>query len=370
MAIATTIFQVVEGLTLLRIEGKVVPSVVPAVWDRLLRLPTRFFAGFSSGDLALRAMGLSLIFKKVSGAVVATLVTGLVSLFNLGLLFWYSWRLAMISVFLVGIMLTVIVVLLAGQLRQEAMIRKVEGSIISFLLEIVGGMTKLRTAGAENRAFGRWAARNADQLGLIIQSRRYSRGLHLFRAVFPMLIAIVIYFGTIHLGPDRLSTGNFLALSIALANVITAVLAVGYTLLDLLDLPPLYDRVKPILEAQPEFPAAVLEPVRLGGALALGAVSFRYPGQDEGTKVLSDVSLQVRPGEFVAIVGASGSGKSTIMRLLLGFETPDAGTVTTMVASCRPWTSARSAARSASSCRTPSSCLAISSITLSASPPT
>src|SRR5208283_2401462 len=257
-----------------------------------------------------------------------TLVTGLVSLFNLGLLFWYSWRLAMISVFLVGMMLAVIVFLLARQLGLEAMIRKVEGSIISFLLEIVGGMTKLRTAGAENRAFGRWAARYADQLGLIIESRRYTRGLHLFLAIFPMLIAIVIYFGTIHLGPDRLSTGNFLALSIALANVITAVLAVGYTLLDLLDLPPLYDRVKPILEAQPEFPAAVLEPVRLGGALALGAVSFRYPGQDEGTKVLSDVSLQVRPGEFVAIVGPSGSGKSTIMRLLLGFETPDAGTVT------------------------------------------
>ena len=70
------------------------PAVVPAVWDRLLRLPTRFFGGFSSGDLALRAMGLSLIFKKVSGAAVTTLVTGLVSLFNLGLLFWYSWRLA------------------------------------------------------------------------------------------------------------------------------------------------------------------------------------------------------------------------------------------------------------------------------------
>ena len=328
MSFSTMILQVVEGLTLLRIEGKVVPRLVPALWDRLLRLPTRFFAGFSSGDLALRAMGLSLIFKKFSGAVVSTMITGLMSLFNLGLLFWYSWRLAFVSVFLVGIMLVVSLMLLAAQLRKEAMIRKAEGSIMSFLLEIVGGMTMLRTAGAENRAFGRWAGPYADQLGLMIESRRYSRWLHLFLATFPMVIAIVIYLGTIHLSTDRLSTGSFLALTIALGNVITAVLAVAYTLLDLLDLPPLYDRVRPILEAQPEFPAAVLEPVRLAGALSLNAVSFRYPGQDDGTKVLSEVSLQVRPGEFVAIVGASGSGKSTILRLLLGFESPDAGTVT------------------------------------------
>ena len=142
------------------------------------------------------------------------------------------------------------------------------------------------------------------------------------------MIAVVIYLGTIHLDPNRLSTGSFLALSIAAANVTAAILTVGFTLLGLLDLPPLYGRVKPILEAKPEFPAAVIEPVRLGGALALNAVSFHYPGQDEGSKVLDDVSLQVRPGEFVAVVGASGSGKSTLVRLLLGFESPDTGTVT------------------------------------------
>ena len=139
---------------------------------------------------------------------------------------------------------------------------------------------------------------------------------------------MVIYLGAIHLDPNRLSTGNFLALSIALANVVAGGAGRGLH-------PAGTARSAAALRSgptdpggRPEFPAAVIEPVRLGGALALSGVSFRYPGQDEGAKVLDDVSLQVRPGEFVAIVGASGSGKSTLMRLLLGFETPDAGTVT------------------------------------------
>ena len=69
-----------------------------------------------------------------------------------------------------------------------------------------------------------------------------------------MLIAIVIYFGTFIWAPTCLSTGNFLALSIALANVIHRGSCRGYTLLDLLDLPPLYDRVRPILESDPSSP--------------------------------------------------------------------------------------------------------------------
>ena len=125
-----------------------------------------------------------------------------------------------------------------------------------------------------------------------------------------------------------MDTGSFIAFNIAFANLMAAVLEVGYTSIGLLELLPRYERLRPILEEKPEFAAAVLEPVRLMGALALNHVSFRYPTQEKGAKVLDNVSLQVRPGEFVAIVGPSGSGKSTLMRLLLGFESPDSGTVT------------------------------------------
>src|SRR5262249_60644945 len=73
-----------------------------------------------------------------------------------------------------------------------------------------------------------------------------------------------------------------------------------YTTLFRSDLLPSCQRIRPILEESPEFPAAVAEPVRLAGALALNRVSFRYAGQAPGEWTLDDVSLQVRPGEFVA----------------------------------------------------------------------
>jgi len=327
LVIATAIFQAIQGFLVLRIEGRISASLIPAVWDRLLRLPSSFFARFASGDLALRAMAFDEISKKVSGAVVTTFVTGFFSFFNLGLLYYYSWRLALCTSLLLGALLVVTASLLGGRLRHESAIRRLDGLLSGLLLELLGGIITLKSAGAEGRAFARWSRPYGERLARTSRARRFSNRIHQWLAVYPLLSAIVIYFGAVHIDPGLLQTGRFLAFTIAFANLIAAVLAMGYTSIGLLDVLPMFERVQPILAETPEFPAAVIEPVRLAGALALNRVSFRYPGQDAGTHVLSDVSLQVRPGEFVALVGPSGAGKSTVMRLLLGFEKPDAGTV-------------------------------------------
>ena len=64
---ATAIFQAIQGLLVMRIEGRVSATLIPAFWDRLLRLPSRFFGQYSAGELASRAMELSELFKRVSG---------------------------------------------------------------------------------------------------------------------------------------------------------------------------------------------------------------------------------------------------------------------------------------------------------------
>jgi ABC-type bacteriocin/lantibiotic exporter with double-glycine peptidase domain len=97
------------------------------------------------------------------------------------------------------------------------------------------------------------------------------------------------------------------------------------TLIDLLDVTTLWERVRPIVVATPEGDLGKVDPGRLTGKVALEHVTFRY--QAHGPLSVDRVSLHAEPGEFIALVGPSGSGKSTLFRLLLGFETPEAGAV-------------------------------------------
>jgi len=110
-----------------------------------------------------------------------------------------------------------------------------------------------------------------------------------------------------------------------LTLTVASVLQLGMALVSYLMAIPLFDSLRPILEAAPE--NTVIKPYveNLSGEIEVSNVSFRY--EPNGPIVLKNVSLQIAPGEFVAIVGASGSGKSTLLRLLLGFEAPESGSV-------------------------------------------
>jgi ABC-type bacteriocin/lantibiotic exporter with double-glycine peptidase domain len=96
-------------------------------------------------------------------------------------------------------------------------------------------------------------------------------------------------------------------------------------LLGAIEVIPIYERARPILEAAPEVDRTKSDPGVLSGRIEVSHVVFRY--REDGPVILNDLSFQVKSGEFAAIVGPSGSGKSTLFRMLLGFEHPESGSL-------------------------------------------
>jgi NHLM bacteriocin system ABC transporter ATP-binding protein len=321
-------FQLAQAIATLRIESSSDASLQAAVWDRLLKLKTGFFRQYSIGDLNSRVSGIGTIRRKLSGTALQTIFTSFFALLNLGLLFYYSSSLANLALGLALIVLVFTTISGLLLIRKNRPLMEIEGEIFGVMVQLMNAVSKLRVAGVEERAFAHWGQKYTQQLQLLLSTQRLEDAVNLFNTVMPTITMVALFWlaSTLMNGADTgLTTGSFLAFSVAFGIFISGVTNLSNTLIEVLDIIPLWQRSQPILAAQPEVNCNQADPGRLSGKIQVDHVSFRY--REEGALTLDDVCIEAQPGEFVALVGSSGSGKSTILRLLLGFETPMSGTV-------------------------------------------
>ncbi|MFJ8061549.1 NHLP bacteriocin export ABC transporter permease/ATPase subunit [Streptomyces sp. NPDC096142] len=324
-SVVAAAFMLLENLTILRLEGRIEATLQPAVWDRLLRLPTKFFTERSTGELASAAMGISAIRRLLAGVgpVLAQSVT--VGLMNLGLLFWYSPSMALAAIGMLVVIAAVFLGLGLWQVRWQRRLVVLGNKLNNQAFQTLRGLPKLRVAAAENYAYAAWASEFARSRELQQRVGRIKNLTTVMGAVYLPVCTLLMFM--LLAGPARgsMSASSFLTFNTSVTMLLTSVTSLTGAFVSAVSALPLFEEIRPVLDAAPEVRTASTRPGRLSGAIEARRVSFRYA--DDGPLVLDDVSFEVRAGEFVAIVGPSGCGKSTLLRLLIGFDRPVSGSV-------------------------------------------
>ncbi|MDK1346749.1 NHLP bacteriocin export ABC transporter permease/ATPase subunit [Streptomyces sp. 378] len=324
-SVVAAAFMLLQNLTILRLEGRIEATLQPAVWDRLLRLPTKFFTERSTGELASAAMGISAIRRLLAGVgpTVAQSVT--VGAMNLGLLLWYSVPMAMAAIGMLVVIAAVFLGLGLWQVRWQRRLVVLSNKLNNQAFQTLRGLPKLRVAAAENYAYAAWASQFARSRELQQKVGTIKNLTAVLGAVYLPLCTLLMFM--LLAGPARgsMSAAAFLTFNTSVTMLLTSVTQLTGAFVSAVAVLPLFEEIKPVLDATPEVRTASTRPGPLTGAVEARRVSFRYA--DDGPLVLDDVSFEARPGEFVAIVGPSGCGKSTLLRLLIGFDRPVSGSV-------------------------------------------
>ncbi|MEG6520668.1 NHLP bacteriocin export ABC transporter permease/ATPase subunit [Desulfotomaculum sp. 1211_IL3151] len=325
IAAATFAFNLTRAFAMHRMEGRTESDLQAAIWDRLLNLPVPFFKNYTAGELAGRAMGISQIRSILSGAVANTVISSIFSVFYFLLLFYYSWKLALICTGIVLFVMSISLLFGYLQIRYERQLVDLRNNLSGKIFNLLSGVSKIKTSGAEKRAFHNWAEQFSQIRDITYQKESLGNKLVVFNSTVNVIATGIIFYALIKMQNVELVAGEFIAFNSAFAKFLSSMLQISNVVLQLNIIKPLYERTKPILVTLPEFDLEKAEPGELQGNIEVSHVNFRY--EKDSPLILDDVSLEIRQGDYVGIVGPSGSGKSTLFRVLLGFEKPESGQV-------------------------------------------
>lgn len=322
VTISSLMIKVISNLLLSRISTQLDVYVQAATMARVFNLPAAFFKDYSAGELASITSHVNALSAMLVNSLFSSGITSLFSLIYIGQIFSFAPALALPAVAVVLVTLVLTLSTTTMECRRQRKLMELSAKNSGMTYSLLTGVQKVKLAGAEKRAFSRW-------LQLYAQEARVNYRPPILVTLSPALTAlisavgsIVIYYFAIE---SKVGVADYYAFTSAYGMVSGAFASLAALAATIAQIKPILEKIRPIFDAVPEFSAEKSVVSRLSGGIELDNVSFRY--SDSMPMIVDGMSLKIRPGQYVAIVGKTGCGKSTLVRLMLGFESAQKGAI-------------------------------------------
>ncbi|MBR2590990.1 MAG: ATP-binding cassette domain-containing protein [Clostridia bacterium] len=316
------IFGVANALFSQRFNKKMDLAIESATMMRVLSLPPDFFKKYSSGDLSSRIGYIGSLCNLITSAIFDT---GFQAIFSLA----YITQIGKFAPLLVAPSIVVIVISFVFSIASSLLTMKISKQKMELGTKerglsyaIITGVKKIKLAGVEKLVFSKWANLHAESARLEYNPPFFIKYNVVISSAIGLIGTIVMYYFALSSG---VSVADYYAFNSAYGMLSGAFMAIAEIALSFARIKPIMEMAKPLLDAEPEVSEGKQILTRVSGNIAVENLSFRY--DEKMPNVIDGLSFTIKPGQYVAIVGKTGCGKSTLMRLLLGFEKPDKGTI-------------------------------------------
>ncbi|MEH1970149.1 peptidase domain-containing ABC transporter [Nostoc sp.] len=294
------------------------------------RLPLAFFESRYVGDIVSRVQENQKIQRFLTGEALSIGLDLLTVFVYVGLMFWYSWQMALFSLAIVPpfVLLALIATPFLRRISREVF--NASATENSYLIQSLTGIRSVRSMAIEQTVRWHWEELLNKVIKKTFSGQIISNQLQVFSSSIETLVTTgLLWFGAWQVIENQLTIGQLIAFNMLLGNVIRPFQRLVVLWNQLQEVIISTERINDVLEAEPEEdlqyqPRQSLSNLR--GHVLFENVTFRYHPESE-TNVLENLSFEIKPEQTIAVVGRSGSGKTTLSKLILGLYPPTDGKV-------------------------------------------
>ena len=322
VTISSTMIGAVNSMLTARFNTKMSMTVESASMMRLMSLPASFFKDYSSGEITQRMNYIKTLCTMIVSSILSTSLMSVFSLMYITQIFEYAPALVLPSIVMTVITVVFSIVSALVQMKISKKQMELSSKESGMTYALISGVQKIRLSGSEKRAFSRWGKLYAKMTRLQYNPPMFLKVNSVICTAISLIGTLVMYSFAVE---SEISAADYYAFNSAYGMISGAFTALAGVALTIAQIKPILEMAKPLLDAEPEVSEGKEIITRVSGGIELDNVSFRY--NDNMPLVVNDMSLKINPGQYVAIVGKTGCGKSTLVRLLLGFEKPQKGAI-------------------------------------------